>query len=73
MSPDNSFSLGAHPARPGLCEGRAGEERSDEGLQREKQVKGWKRNRKIKLIEAKNKECIDLYDDLISDPSLRSG
>jgi len=40
---------------------------------REKQVKGWKRDRKIKLIETKNKEWKDLCNELIRDPSLRSG
>ena len=40
---------------------------------REKQVKGWKRQRKIELIEAKNKLWKDFYEDLVRDPSLRSG
>jgi putative endonuclease len=40
---------------------------------REKQIKGWKRQRKIELIEAKNKLWKDLYEDLVRDPSLRSG
>ena len=40
---------------------------------REKQVKGWKRERKVELIEINNMYWKDLYDDLIRDPSLRSG
>ena len=48
-------------------------EHIDMAKDREKQVKGWKRQRKIELIEAKNKLWKDLYEDLVSDPSLRSG
>jgi predicted GIY-YIG superfamily endonuclease len=40
---------------------------------REKQIKDWKRQRKIQLIEAKNRLWKDLYEDLVSDPSLCSG
>ena len=40
---------------------------------REKQVKGWKRERKLALIESNNKQWRDLFDDFIRDPSLRSG
>ncbi|MFH1360971.1 MAG: GIY-YIG nuclease family protein [Candidatus Omnitrophota bacterium] len=45
----------------------------DKAKDRERQVKGWKRERKITLIESKNKDWKDLYDDLLRDPSLRSG
>jgi len=34
----------------------------EEALVREKQLKGWRRDRKVKLIEEKNPEWIDLYD-----------
>ena len=45
-----------------------------EAKQREKQVKGWKRERKIELIESKNKQWKDLCAELKErDPSLRSG
>ncbi len=40
---------------------------------REREIKGWKRKRKIALIESKNRYWKDLYDDLFRDPSLRSG
>jgi putative endonuclease len=45
-------------------------------IQREKQIKGWLRARKIRLIESQNPEWRDLGDDLLGpwrDPSLRSG
>ena len=48
-------------------------EHIDMAKDREKQIKGWKRHRKIELIEAKNKLWKDLYEDLVRDPSLRSG
>ena len=32
---------------------------------RERQVKGWKRQRKIELIESQNKEWKDLYDGIL--------
>jgi len=35
-------------------------------LLREKQLKKWKREWKLKLIEEKNTEWKDLYDDLIN-------
>ena len=45
-------------------------------IQREKQIKGWLRSRKIELIEAMNPQWDDLseewYQDNV-DPSLRSG
>jgi putative endonuclease len=34
-------------------------------ISREKQIKGWKRQRKIELIEAMNPEWRDLYDDIV--------
>ena len=40
---------------------------------RERKIKGWTRKRKIQLIETKNKEWKDLNDDIVRDPSLRSG
>ena len=48
-------------------------EHIDIAKDREKQVKVWKRQRKIELIEAKNILWKDLYGDLVRDPSLRSG
>ena len=47
-------------------------EHIEDAKNREKQVKGWKRERKIILIESKNKQWKDLYGDLIRDPSLAS-
>ncbi len=32
---------------------------------REKQIKGWNRNRKNKLVESKNKDWKDLYQSLL--------
>jgi putative endonuclease len=34
-------------------------------IQREKQIKGWNRNRKNKLIESKNPDWIDLYSSIL--------
>ena len=48
-------------------------EHIDMAKDREKQIKGWKRQRKIELIETKNKLWTDFYEDLVRDPSLRSG
>ncbi len=48
----------------------------EDAIRREKELKGWKRFRKIELINKDNSRWIDLYDELISldrDPSLRSG
>ncbi len=36
-------------------------ETSDSALNREKNLKNWKRNWKIELIEKKNPDCKDLY------------
>lgn len=35
-----------------------------EAIKREKVLKGWRRDRKIKLIESNNKKWNDLYDSL---------
>lgn len=45
-------------------------------IQREKQIKGWLRSKKIELIESLNPEWVDLskeWFDAELDPSLRSG
>ena len=45
-------------------------------IRREKQIKGWIREKKIRLIQSINPEWQDLGDDLLGplrDPSLRSG
>jgi putative endonuclease len=45
-------------------------------IRREKQLKGWRRAKKLKLIESLNPEWRDLGDELLGglrDPSLRSG
>ena len=34
-------------------------------IEREKQIKGWNRKRKNKLVESKNPEWKDLYDGLL--------
>ncbi len=34
-------------------------------IEREKQLKGWNRNRKNKLVESKNPGWIDLYDSIL--------
>ena len=49
-----------------------------EAIAREKQIKGWLRQKKIALIEAKNPGWLDLADGWYAqvspaDPSLRSG
>jgi putative endonuclease len=36
----------------------------EEALRREKQIKGWRRDWKINLIETQNRYWIDLYDNL---------
>jgi len=38
----------------------------ESAIQREKQMKKWKREWKIKLIEEKNKKWYDLYDEIIA-------
>jgi putative endonuclease len=47
-------------------------EHIDKAGDRERKVKGWRRQRKIELIEAMNKQWRDLYDELTRDSSLRS-
>ena len=37
----------------------------DAALEREKQIKGWNRKRKNKLVESKNPNWIDLYPSLM--------
>ena len=37
----------------------------DAAIEREKQIKGWNRKRKEKLIEAKNPNWDDLYENII--------
>jgi putative endonuclease len=45
-----------------------------DALTREKQLKGWRRSRKVELIESVNPRWEDLSVDWgITDPSLRSG
>jgi putative endonuclease len=44
-----------------------------DALRREKQLKGWTRQRKIALIETANPGWSDLADLPLPDPSLRSG
>ena len=34
-------------------------------IEREKQIKGWNRRRKNKLIESKNPNWVDLYDSIL--------
>ncbi len=34
-------------------------------IEREKQIKGWNRKRKEKLIESKNPDWMDLYDSIL--------
>ncbi|MFA6411827.1 MAG: GIY-YIG nuclease family protein [Syntrophales bacterium] len=36
-----------------------------EAIKREKQIKKWNRNWKIRLIEEKNPEWLDLYDEIV--------
>ena len=48
-------------------------ENIDMAKSREMEIKGWKREKKVRLIELKNKEWRDLLGELNRDPSLRSG
>lgn len=41
-------------------------------IQREKQIKSWRREKKNQLVETINKEWIDLSNDWYKDSSLRS-
>ncbi|HEX4953536.1 MAG TPA: GIY-YIG nuclease family protein [Thermoanaerobaculia bacterium] len=45
----------------------------NDAIAREKQLKGWTRQRKVALIEATNPGWLDLAEDSRPDPSLRSG
>lgn len=38
----------------------------EEAIKREKVIKGWVRSKKIALIEQKNEEWLDLYENLLS-------
>ena len=40
-------------------------ENPEAAIQREKQIKGWNRKRKEKLIENKNPQWEDLYEDIL--------
>ena len=44
-------------------------EHIDSAKDRERQVKGWTRRRKIELIELRNRRWEDLYNELVRDPS----
>jgi putative endonuclease len=44
-----------------------------DAIAREKQIKGWRRSKKIALIESVNPAWDDLAEDMKQDPSLRSG
>ena len=46
---------------------------SPDAIQREKQLKGWRRSKKEKLIESLNPEWLDLSVNWIKDPSTSSG
>ncbi|MCP5503256.1 MAG: hypothetical protein H7A25_25385 [Leptospiraceae bacterium] len=37
----------------------------EEAIHREKQIKGWRRSRKIDLIESVNPEWKELFDDMV--------
>ena len=41
----------------------------EEAIKREKQLKNWKREWKIELIEKMNVEWVDLYDELVENGS----
>jgi len=44
-----------------------------QAIAREKQLKGWRRMKKVRLIEASNPEWLDLAPTALPGPSLRSG
>jgi len=44
-----------------------------QAIAREKQLKGWRRGKKVRLIEAQNPEWYDLAPPAPPGPSLRSG
>ena len=37
----------------------------NEAIKREKQIKNWERNWKLRIIEDKNPDWLDLYDEII--------
>ena len=37
----------------------------NEAIKREKQIKNWERNWKLRIIEEKNPDWLDLYDEII--------
>ena len=39
----------------------------EDAIQREKQLKGWRRNKKFDLIKTLNPELVDLYDSLMKE------
>ena len=45
----------------------------EDALAREKQIKGWRRSKKLDLIAGLNPAWVDLADAAERDPSLRSG
>jgi putative endonuclease len=48
-----------------------------QAIEREKQLKGWRRAKKVRLIETMNPDWVDLAPDFVppahTGPSLRSG
>lgn len=44
----------------------------EDAIRREKEIKGWRREKKLALIQAENPGWLDLFAEF-SDPSLRSG
>ena len=48
-------------------------EHIDMAKDRERQIKGWNRQKKIDLVEGQNKLWRGLYEEMVRDPSLCSG
>jgi putative endonuclease len=48
-------------------------DRAEEMVARERQLKGWRRNRKLELIHRQNPEMVDYARRTARDPLLRSG
>lgn len=48
-------------------------EQAPDAIQREKQLKNWRREKKILLIEKSNPNWTDLSDGVVKDPSTSSG
>lgn len=44
----------------------------NEAFQRERQIKKWRREKKIELIEKNNQEWLDLYNDVVALSKLNS-